>query len=106
MMSHSANSLGVTGTAGRNAGMGEYVGHTKIEIAGQLKVLEKLCKLTLNPDGTRSVLIQHVLPTTIEYVEIINSIYPVDLVVSIVYSSNEDTVKKLREKGFNVLVPP
>lgn len=106
MKLHSAEGAAAAGTAGRNASQGEMIGRTKIELTGQLKVLNSLAKSSQNPDKTRCVLIQHVLPTTIEYVEVVNSVYPVDLVVSIVYSNHQGTVEKLRRMGFEVLVPP
>jgi S-adenosylhomocysteine hydrolase len=89
-----------------NIDRGMSVGATTVDIEGKMKVLRKLASATVNADGTRSILLQHILPTTIEYVDIINSVYPVDLVISIVYSNHQPTVDALRAKGYNVFVPP
>lgn len=89
-----------------NIDSGLKVGKTKIDISGRLKVLRELAAATTNPDGTRAIILQHLLPTTIEYIDIINSVYPVDLIISIVYSNDPATVQVLRDKGYNVLVPP
>ena len=77
-----------------------------IDISGQLKVLKELTAETRNPDGTHSIMLQHILPTTVEFIERVNSVYPVDLVISITYSTDAATVKLLRSKGYNILVPP
>lgn len=81
------------------------IGLKTIDITGKMKVLRKLAKETKNPDGTHSIILQHILPTTIEYVDIVNSVYPVDLVISIVYSNDQPTVEALRAKGYKVIVP-
>lgn len=84
---------------------GVEVGIETIDITGQMKVLRELTKETSNIDNTHSIILQHILPTTIEYIDLVNSVYPVDLVISIVYSTDVPTVKYLRDKGYNVLVP-
>ena len=89
-----------------NESRGVQVGVRKIDITGKMKVLRKLAEETSNPDNTHSIILQHILPTTIEYVDIVNSVYPVDLVISIVYSNDQPTVDALRAKGYEVLVPP
>lgn len=76
-----------------------------IDIRGHLKVLRSLTKQTQNKDGTHCVLLQHIIPTTIEYIDRVNSVYPVDLVIAIVYSTDLDTVDRLRNKGYNVHLP-
>jgi S-adenosylhomocysteine hydrolase len=77
-----------------------------VNMAGELNVLRKLVATTTNADNTHSIILQHILPTTVEYIDVINSIYPVDLVISIVYSNDPATADLLRKKGYNVLVPP
>lgn len=77
-----------------------------IDISGQLKVLKELTSETKNPDGTHSIILQHILPTTVEYIDRVNSVYPVDLVIAITYSADAGTVALLKAKGYNVLVPP
>ena len=73
-----------------------------IDIEGHLLVLKELISETTNPDNTHCVILQHLIPTTVEYIERMNTIYPVDLVIGIVYSADESTVQLLRAKGFNV----
>lgn len=77
-----------------------------VDITGQLKVLPELTRETSNPGGTHSIILQHLLPTTVEFIEQANSVYPVDLVISITYSTDARTVEVRRDKGYNVSVPP
>lgn len=77
-----------------------------VDITGQLKVLKELTGETKNPDGTRSIILQHILPTTVEFIDRVNSVYPVELIISIVYSNDPKTVEVLKAKGYNVFVPP
>src|SRR5580704_9667580 len=77
-----------------------------IDITGQLKVLKELAGETSNTDGTHSIVLQHILPTTVEFIDRVNSVYPVDLVIAITYSADANTVKLLKSKGYTVLVPP
>jgi adenosylhomocysteinase len=85
---------------------GRNIGHVAIDPAGSLKVLRQLRSETENPDGTHAIILQHILPTTVEYIDQINAIYPVDLVIAIVYSVDAATVDILKQKGYRVLVPP
>ncbi len=71
---------------------------------GDLSVLKSLAAET-PPDGTHCVILQHVLPTTVAYVEQVHRVYPVDLVIAICYSADPATVAALRAKGFDVYVP-
>jgi len=73
-----------------------------IDIEGHLLVLKELISETKNTDNTHCVILQHLIPTTVEYIERMNTIYPVDLVIGIVYSADQSTVQLLRAKGFNV----
>ena len=77
-----------------------------VEITGQLKVLKELANETNNEDGTHSIILQHTLPTTVEFIDRVNTVYPVDLVISIPYSTDAKTVEVLRSKGYTVLIPP
>jgi S-adenosylhomocysteine hydrolase len=77
-----------------------------IDITGQLKVLKELTTETSNADGTHSIILQHILPTTVEFIDRVNSVYPVDLVIAITYSADASTVQLLKSKGYKVLVPP
>ena len=81
------------------------IGKASIDISGKMKVLKDLADKTKNPENVHSIILQHILPTTVEYIEIVNKVYPVDLIISIVYSNNEDTVKFLRQKGYKIIVP-
>jgi adenosylhomocysteinase len=85
---------------------GHHFTQKSIDISGQLKVLKDLVSETANPDGTHCIILQHILPTTVEFIERVNSVYPVDLVISITYSTDEATVNLLKSKGYNVFVPP
>ncbi|WP_316189931.1 NAD(P)-dependent oxidoreductase [Bradyrhizobium sp. SZCCHNS1054] len=76
-----------------------------IDIEGHLSVLRSLVGETKNPDNTHSVILQHILPTTVEYIDLVHSVYPVDLVIAITYSADQATVELLRKKGYEVYVP-
>lgn len=52
-----------------------------------------------------SILITHVLDTSIAYIEAVNSIFPVARIVAIPYSASSAAVETLRSKGFRVVVP-
>lgn len=88
-----------------NIADGTRMGKRTIDITGKMKVLRKLAENSENPDGTHSIILQHILPTTIEYIDVVNSVFPVDLVISIVYSNDQPTVEALRAKGYTVIVP-
>src|ERR1017187_6290264 len=77
-----------------------------VDITGQLKVLKELAGETTNTDGTHSIILQHILPTTVEFIDRVNSVYPVDLVIAITYSADANTVELLKSKRYKVLVPP
>ncbi|GLZ86699.1 hypothetical protein Pres01_27500 [Metapseudomonas resinovorans] len=85
---------------------GEKIGMVSIDPSGDLKVLRQLAMETANTDNTHSIILQHILPTTIGYIDLVNSVYPVDLVISIVYSTDKNAVAALEEKGYKVFVPP
>jgi adenosylhomocysteinase len=76
-----------------------------VDISGHLTVLQSLVLETTNPDNTHSVILEHILPTTVEYIDRVNDIYPVDLVIAITYSADASTVGALRQKGYEVVVP-
>jgi len=77
-----------------------------VDITGQLKVLRELVSETTNADQTHSIILQHILPTTVEFIDQVNMVYPVDLVIAIVYSADAKTVELLKSKGYKVFVPP
>jgi adenosylhomocysteinase len=77
-----------------------------IDITGQLKVLKELAAETTNADNTHSIVLQHILPTTVEFIDRVNSVYPVDLVIAITYSADSATVDLLKSKGYKVIIPP
>jgi adenosylhomocysteinase len=76
-----------------------------IDIQGHLLVLKELVSETTNPTNTHSVILQHVLPTIVEYIDLVNKVYPVDLIIAIAYSVDLPTVELLRAKGYNVYIP-
>ena len=71
----------------------------------RLFALKKLASSGPNPEGIRSVLVAHVLHTAVEYVEVINSVFPISAIIAVPYSADGDAVAALRQKGFNVVVP-
>ncbi len=77
-----------------------------IDMTGHLKVLKELTQETVNGNNTHSIILQHILPTTVEYIDRVNSVYPVDLIIAICYSVDMKTVDLLRTKGYTVYVPP
>ena len=76
-----------------------------IDIDGHLTVLKALAAETTNDNKTQCIILEHILPTTVEYIDWVNSIYPVCLVIAISYSVDPGTVDLLRSKGYNVHVP-
>lgn len=85
---------------------GEQIGMMTIDPTGSLKVLIGLTAETRNPDGTHCIILQHILPTTLKYIELVDTVYPVDRVIAICYSADPATVDALRARGFDVVVPP
>ncbi|MEQ1515905.1 MAG: NAD(P)-dependent oxidoreductase [Usitatibacteraceae bacterium] len=70
-----------------------------------LPALQELAKTVTDPGRVRSVLITHVLRTAVAYADIINAVYPVSAIIAISYSADPEAVRRLREKGYNVIVP-
>ena len=72
----------------------------------ELNVLKKLIdrnsKLKIKAN---SVLITHVMPTAEAYIKLINTIFPISLVIAIPYSVNIETVSSLMSSGIAVFVP-
>lgn len=64
---------------------GKQIGTLSIDPNGSLMVLKQFAAATANPNNTQSIILQHILPRMIEYVDLVNFVYPVDLVVLIVY---------------------
>ena len=67
--------------------------------------LAELTKTVSRPGTTRSLLVTHVMPTAIEYIELVNSVFPVSSIVAIPYSANPDAVSMLTKQGYKVVVP-
>jgi len=76
-----------------------------IDISGHLTVLQALAAQTKNDSHCQCIILEHILPTTVEYIERVNSVYPVCQVIAISYSADPSTVDLLRTKGYNVHVP-
>lgn len=76
-----------------------------IDIEGHLSVLAELASETINADNTHAIILQHILPTTVEYINRVNSVYPVDLIIAISYSADPSTVDVLRKAGYEITVP-
>lgn len=73
--------------------------------AARLSALNRLVPTVTNPGKIRSVLVAHVLPTAVEYVEAVNKSFPVSCVIVVPYSADQQAVDALRGKGFDVVVP-
>jgi len=76
-----------------------------IDIEGHLLVLKELAGETANTTKAHSIILQHVLPTTVEYIDRVNSVYPVDLIIAICYSADPKTVDLLKSKKYSVYIP-
>lgn len=70
-----------------------------------LLTLEKLVSQSRNSPKTHSVIITHVMPTAIGFIEMINQIFPVQLVIAIPYSADLSTLEYLKNKKFNCYLP-
>ena len=75
------------------------------ESSARLPALKSLLSTVDSPGEIRSVLVAHVLHTAIEFVEAVNSVFPVESVIAVPYSADADAVEELRTRGFNVIVP-
>ena len=73
--------------------------------SSRLPALQELLGTGSAPGRTRSVLITHVLHTAVEYVELVNRVYPVSKIVAVPYSADAWAIKTLREKGYSVTLP-
>lgn len=73
--------------------------------SSSLPALEALVNDFAARRRSRSILVTHLLHTAIEYIEQINSTFPVDYVIGIPYSSDEEAIASLRQKGYTVIVP-
>ena len=74
--------------------------------SSQLHVLHSLIKrYSFLQNRARSVLITHVLPTSEAYIDLVNKIFPVELVIAIPYSANLETIYRLEEKGIKTFLP-
>lgn len=70
-----------------------------------LPALKSLVCTVANPGTVRTVLVAHVLHTAIEFVETVNSIFPVEAVVAVPYSADLNAVETLKSMGYKVIVP-
>lgn len=74
--------------------------------SSQLNVLKVLTERYCSLKGqARSVLITHVLPTSESYIQLVNAIFPVDLVIAIPYSADLDTLQRLEDMGISTYLP-
>lgn len=69
-----------------------------------LPALNALLK-TAGAAGARSVLITHVLPTAVAYVNAVHQVFPVQTVIAIPYSADQTAIKQLQANGHHVVVP-
>lgn len=88
-----------------------FASRVQKELAGEdivssgLPSFQRLLKTERNPGTVRSVLVAHVLHTAIEFIEGINSVYPVEEVVAVPYSADLAAIEILRDRGFKVTLP-
>lgn len=74
--------------------------------SSELKVLETLVnKCEHLKNRCRSVLITHVLPTAVPYIQLVNEIFPVSLVIAIPYSADAMTLEALEKSGIPTYLP-
>lgn len=71
----------------------------------RLKALEIVVNQTQCPYRVNSVVITHVLPTSEEYLDLINQIFPIQLVIAIPYSADKETLERIKKKGILVYLP-
>lgn len=70
----------------------------------QLKTLSSFVR-SAPPSGCRSIIITHVLPTAEKYIEEVNHVFPISLIIAIPYSSDPAIIGNLQQKGFLVYRP-
>lgn len=71
----------------------------------KLPALKSLVSTVSNPGHVRSVLVAHVLHTAVDFVETVNSTFPVQAVIAVPYSADLGAVEELRSRGYKVVVP-
>ncbi len=70
-----------------------------------LLTLEKLVSQSKNPQKIHSVVITHVMPTSVNYIEMIHQVFPLQLVIAIPYSADLSTLEYLKNKRINCYLP-
>jgi adenosylhomocysteinase len=70
----------------------------------QMKVLEFLAKNS-TVSSCHSIIITHVLPTAEKFIETVNKVFPISLVIAIPYSSDPASIANLRKKGLSIYIP-
>lgn len=71
----------------------------------KLYALESLVRGKTNPNKVKAILLTHIFPTSRAYIELINRLLPINLVIAIPYSADDKTIKVLREQNIEVIVP-
>ncbi|MFK8082393.1 MAG: hypothetical protein AB8B97_19065 [Granulosicoccus sp.] len=69
--------------------------------------LGEMCRrLKLEPyPDTRQFVVQHLFPDTVRLLGLLHRYVPVDTVIGISYSGNQDAIRELRDMGIRVLTP-
>ncbi|MBI4090845.1 MAG: hypothetical protein HY422_02375 [Candidatus Komeilibacteria bacterium] len=70
-----------------------------------LPVTERLIAADALPKSAHCMLITHVLPTSVDFIEALNKLFPVQRIIAIPYSYDRSAVAALRKKNFRVLIP-
>ena len=73
--------------------------------SNELKVLERLVEYSDDCPSTNCVLITHVLPTSAPYIQLVNKVFKVVLVIAIPYSADKETLKSLEMSGIQTFLP-
>jgi len=73
--------------------------------SNELKVLERLVASSHDCPSINCVLITHVLPTSAPYIQLVNEVFNVVLVIAIPYSADKDTLKSLEISGIRTFLP-
>jgi adenosylhomocysteinase len=69
-----------------------------------MNVLESFVEKS-TPSPCHSIIITHVLPTAEKFINAVNKIFPISLVIAIPYSSDLLSIERLRKSGITIYLP-
>jgi adenosylhomocysteinase len=70
-----------------------------------LPVLTSLSRSAPPPPKVRSLLMTHVLETSVPYIKTVHEVYPIDAVMAIPYSSQRSAIEELQRAGILIRTP-